>query len=47
MPGCPAGLGAQTHHNGHDQQPENGLAAEPQFLQYNYSEALDPKCGMF
>lgn len=42
-PGCPAGLRAQTHHSGHGQQPENGLAAKPHFLQCNYSEAFDPK----
>lgn len=46
MPGFPAGLEAQTHHNGQDQQPENGLASKPQFLHCNYSEAFDPKCIM-
>ena len=47
IPGCPAGPGAQTHHNGYDQQPENALSSKLQFLQCNYSEAFDPRCTMF
>ena len=47
IPGCPAGPGAQAHHNGYDQQPKNELSSKLQFLQCNYSKAFDPRCTTF
>ena len=47
IPGCPAGPGLQTHHNGYDKQPDNELASKLQFLPCNYSEAFDQRCIVF